>query len=1062
MLMGLTNPKHHFINPKRQKILTMNIRGRLILFSLILIILTGGTTTIGSAFLTSKQTIQQNHKRLIDASQSFEHKLNDSLTTLERNLDNFTNYSSTPIKVIATIGFFNDPETNLQLGSDYLVEGLYNLGKSSNVDSLAFYTQLDKQSDQHQWLFTYSSIINGIVGLNLQKKVALFTPNNWDTFDQKKTTRPNLFPAIYEEGPKYSLEIMPDGTTAIIIKQAFINQSFLYGYQAGSTLGYFVMRKSFNSSWNELDRQMGVNFAIYDINGKIKGSQVSMPDLDISAFQEDQKKTTALSDKMGNVYDSFVIPLHFNGKVIGFLSTNIPQSVTSAKIRETVMTLLIITLVVLIVMIATAWIIVTHFTEPILKMTAVATAMAEGELDRKIETSRTDELGTLAQAFAKMRDAIKHKIVELEEHNRLKDEFLANTSHELRTPLNGIIGIAESLIDGAAGELEPKVKANLAMIMGSGKRLFALVNDILDFSKLKQKNLELQLKSVGLREIAEIVLTLSQPLKGKKDLQLINAIEVNLPPALADENRVQQIFYNLVGNAIKFTESGQVEISAKVENFEGEGNLGRIVITISDTGIGIPEDKLDSIFESFEQAEGSTAREYGGTGLGLTVTKQLVQLHSGKIWVESTLGMGSQFKFTLPISEEYEISPPSQSVSNNALLENVFLPETAVSTEPAGEGQFKILAVDDEPVNLQVLVNHLSLHDYIVIKALSGMEALALLEEGLKPDIILLDVMMPKMTGYEVIKKLREKWQLTELPVLLLTAKNQVEDLVVGLEVGANDYLTKPIAKDELLARIKTHLNVKRLREENLRMTAELDVARQLQQMILPKDEELEAIDGLDIAGFMEPADEVGGDYYDVLQHSGRILFAIGDVTGHGLESGALAIMVQSSVRTLLANNETDPVKFFSALNHTVFHNVQRMNVEKSLTLALVDYKDNQLYLSGQHEEMIVVRNGELELIDTIDLGFPIGLDEDIAEFVNQATVPLNAGDVVVLYTDGITEAENIDGQLYGLERLCEVIRQNWQQTAQEIQQAVIGEVRQFIGEQKVYDDITLLVLKQQ
>jgi predicted ATPase/serine phosphatase RsbU (regulator of sigma subunit)/tRNA A-37 threonylcarbamoyl transferase component Bud32 len=252
------------------------------------------------------------------------------------------------------------------------------------------------------------------------------------------------------------------------------------------------------------------------------------------------------------------------------------------------------------------------------------------------------------------------------------------------------------------------------------------------------------------------------------------------------------------------------------------------------------------------------------------------------------------------------------------------------------------------------------------------------------------------------------------------------------------------------------------LKSENLRMSAELDVSRQLQQMLLPKDKELQAIESLDIAGFMEPAEEVGGDYYDVLQYHGRILFGIGDVTGHGLESGALAIMVQSSIRTLLANNETDPVKFFSALNQMVYHNVQRMNAEKSLTLALVNYQDNQLYLSGQHEEIIVVRSGKLELIDTMDLGFPIGLDEDMEEFVHQIKVPLNYADVVVLYTDGITEAENMAGKMYGLERLCEIISQNWHLSAQKIQQAVIEDVRQFIGKQKVFDDITLLVLKQQ
>lgn len=255
------------------------------------------------------------------------------------------------------------------------------------------------------------------------------------------------------------------------------------------------------------------------------------------------------------------------------------------------------------------------------------------------------------------------------------------------------------------------------------------------------------------------------------------------------------------------------------------------------------------------------------------------------------------------------------------------------------------------------------------------------------------------------------------------------------------------------------------LTDENQRMKAELNVSRHLQQMLLPQKKELSQIEGLDIAGLMEPADEVGGDYYDVLQHQGHVLFTMGDVTGHGLESGALAIMVQASVRTLLANNETDSVKFLSALNQMVYYNVERMNAEKqevgkTLSLILVDYFENQLYISGQHEELIVVRQGELELIDTMDLGFPIGLDKQIANYISQTTIPLNSGDVVALYTDGITEAENLEGEQYGLERLGEMIQQNWQCTAREIQERVIHDVRQFIGEQEVFDDITLLILK--
>jgi serine phosphatase RsbU (regulator of sigma subunit) len=252
------------------------------------------------------------------------------------------------------------------------------------------------------------------------------------------------------------------------------------------------------------------------------------------------------------------------------------------------------------------------------------------------------------------------------------------------------------------------------------------------------------------------------------------------------------------------------------------------------------------------------------------------------------------------------------------------------------------------------------------------------------------------------------------------------------------------------------------LKEENLRMSSELDVTRKLQQMILPKDQELAMIVGLDIAGFMEPAAEVGGDYYDVLQQNGRIKIGIGDVTGHGLESGMLMIMVQTAVRTLLQNDENDPVRFLDTLNRTIYGNVQRMSSDKNLTLSLIDYEGGKLILSGQHEEMIVVRkNGTLERFDTIDLGFPIGLEEEIFDFLAQKTIHLELGDVVVLYTDGITEAEDEDRYLYGIERLCEVVRQNVDLSAIEIRQAVIGDLRSHIGTQKIYDDITLLVLKQ-
>jgi serine phosphatase RsbU (regulator of sigma subunit)/HAMP domain-containing protein len=253
------------------------------------------------------------------------------------------------------------------------------------------------------------------------------------------------------------------------------------------------------------------------------------------------------------------------------------------------------------------------------------------------------------------------------------------------------------------------------------------------------------------------------------------------------------------------------------------------------------------------------------------------------------------------------------------------------------------------------------------------------------------------------------------------------------------------------------------LKEENLRMSAELDVTRRLQQMILPKAEELQAIEGLDIAGYMNPADEVGGDYYDILRQPDGLLAAIGDVTGHGLESGVVMLMTQTAIRTLLEHGETDPVKFVETLNKTLYHNVQRMKVNRMLTFALLQYADKALKLVGYHEQLIVVRqSGQIELVDTVKLGTFLGLEPDVRHLLVESAVQLEPGDGVVLYTDGITEAESEGQEFYGLQRLCDVISRNWPQPAEAIKQAVVEDVYGFIGGQKMYDDVTLVVIKQE
>lgn len=251
------------------------------------------------------------------------------------------------------------------------------------------------------------------------------------------------------------------------------------------------------------------------------------------------------------------------------------------------------------------------------------------------------------------------------------------------------------------------------------------------------------------------------------------------------------------------------------------------------------------------------------------------------------------------------------------------------------------------------------------------------------------------------------------------------------------------------------------LRSENLRLGAELDVARQIQRMVLPKERELSAMPGVEIAAYMRPADEVGGDYYDVLRDGQKLKVGIGDVTGHGLESGVLMLMVQSVARALQETGENNPAQFLDRLNRAIFKNLERTNSDKHLSLSFLDYEDGKLTLSGQHEEVVVVRaGGGVERIDTIDLGFPIGLEKDISPFVATRNIAFASGDVIVLHTDGVTEAEGRKGELFGLDRLVESARQRHGSSAEEIKNGIIQDLMDYIGTSKIHDDITLVVIR--
>jgi signal transduction histidine kinase/CheY-like chemotaxis protein len=402
---------------------------------------------------------------------------------------------------------------------------------------------------------------------------------------------------------------------------------------------------------------------------------------------------------------------------------------------------------------------------------------------------------------------------ELQRLDALKDEFLANTSHELRTPLHGILGLTEGVLRSSTN-IEPGNRDRLEMVVASGRRLASLVNDILDFSKLRHQELTLREKDVDLRGAVSLALSVVSPMAEAKSLALAN----DVPPGLvvrADENRLQQILTNLIGNAVKFTPAGSVRVFAALE---GE----RMLVSVQDTGVGVSIEAQGRIFESFEQGDGSTAREFGGTGLGLAVTKKLVELHGGTVRVASAPGEGSTFTFDVAVASGAVVAPHAESgdvprgsialqAAPRASVTRTPTQDEASPSTPRAEARppssMRLLVADDDPVNLEVLRAQLEPEGHEVVTARDGQQAVDALYKHGPFDGVLLDVMMPVMTGPQAATRMRADYPHGTLPILMLTAKNRPEDVVAGLKAGADDYVGKPFHRDELIARLDVHLD---------------------------------------------------------------------------------------------------------------------------------------------------------------------------------------------------------------------------------------------------------------
>jgi signal transduction histidine kinase/CheY-like chemotaxis protein len=459
------------------------------------------------------------------------------------------------------------------------------------------------------------------------------------------------------------------------------------------------------------------------------------------------------------------------------------------------------------------------FIRPLVLLNDAIASVRQGNLEPIRLSSTGDEIEQLGESFNQMIEVLAASRCQVREHqahleqkiqertqaleesrkraeaaSRAKSEFLAGMSHELRTPLNGVLGMLDIALDG---ELSASQREDLETAKELGLSLLALVNDILDLAKIEAGKMTLEGIRFSPEALADGCCKSLAARARQKGLDLTREVEPGVPRyLLGDPLRLHQVLVNLLGNAVKYTQSGSVRLRVSSGPAPASGKT-QLRFDVEDTGIGIPNEKLSLIFEKFTQADSSITRRYGGTGLGLSICKQLVELHGGRIWAESTVGLGSAFHVALELPEA---PPPSQEIPVDGLAK-----VAAPAGESEGAAMARILVVEDNPTNQKVVADLLGKRGYEVSVVSHGRQALETLEES-PFDLVLMDIQMPVLDGLEATRLIRRDARWRSLPIVALTAHAMVGDCQRCMEAGMNDYLAKPVRPAALLETVKKYV----------------------------------------------------------------------------------------------------------------------------------------------------------------------------------------------------------------------------------------------------------------